>query len=132
MSPVLGRSPLFSARCRVIVFAAAAMVVWLTVATSSTADEADPPPAPVAEAAEPTLWDVVSHSLSEPLVLAFLIIGIGMAIGSIRLFGLSLGSSGVLFAALAFGHFGKSEGWTMPEGLGTLGLVLFVYAVINL
>jgi len=105
------------------------MVVWLTVATSSTADEADPPPAPVAEAAEPTLWDVVSHSLSEPLVLAFLIIGIGMAIGSIRLFGLSLGSSGVLFAALAFGHFGKSEGWTMPEGLGTLGLVLFVYAV---
>ena len=52
-----------------------------------------------------------------------------MGLGAVRLGGMSLGTSGVLFAALLFGHFGEQEGWSMPELAGKMGLVLFVYAV---
>jgi putative transport protein len=74
-------------------------------------------------------WRWISWVLHEPLVLCFLIIAVGMGIGSVRVAGLSLGTSGVLFAGLFFGHFGQREGWAMPEFAGTLGMVLFVYAV---
>ncbi len=85
---------------------------------------------------QPDPWATVNHVLSQPLVLCFLIIATGMGLGSIRVAGLSLGTSGVLFAALLFGHLGQyfehlgyGEVWKMPEMVGTLGLVLFVYAV---
>ena len=74
--------------------------------------------------------DLASQILQQqPLVLCFLIIATGMGLGSIRIVGLSLGTSGVLFAALLFGHLGQHEAWAMPEMVGKLGLVLFVYAV---
>jgi len=60
-----------------------------------------------------------------PLFVVFSIIGLGMALGRVSVRGISLGSSGVLFVALVAGHFGA-----IPfGGLGTVGLVLFVYAV---
>ncbi|QDU35757.1 Aspartate/alanine antiporter [Maioricimonas rarisocia] len=67
--------------------------------------------------------------LREPLLLLPLIMAVGMAIGAIRVAGLSLGASGVLFAALLFGHLGREAGWTLPDVIGQVGLVLFVYAV---
>ena len=75
------------------------------------------------------VWQAVSQLLAQPLVLCFLVIAVGMGLGSLRLGGMSLGTSGVLFSALLFGHFGQQEGWSMPDLAGTLGLVLFVYAV---
>jgi putative transport protein len=76
------------------------------------------------------IWQLISHALrDQPLILCFLIVACGMGLGSIRLFGLTLGTSGVLFAGLVFGHFGHAEGWGMPDLIGKLGLVLFVYAV---
>jgi putative transport protein len=60
-----------------------------------------------------------------PLLILFISIALGLLLGRIKLGGLSLGSSGVLFVALLFGHLG----YTVPPGLGDLGLVLFVYCV---
>lgn len=60
-----------------------------------------------------------------PLLILFAIVGLGMAFGRVSIKGISLGSSGVLFVALVAGHFGAAT----YEGIGTLGLVLFVYAV---
>ncbi len=74
-------------------------------------------------------WQVADWALQEPLVLCFLIVGVGMGLGSIRVAGMALGTSGVLFAGLLFGHWGEGQGWKFPEFLGTLGMVLFVYAV---
>lgn len=60
-----------------------------------------------------------------PLLVLFGTIGLGLALGRVTVGGLSLGSSGVLFVALLAGHWGaKTYG-----GVGTIGLVLFVYAV---
>lgn len=83
----------------------------------------------VPEFAFDSLWQMVHWALQEPLVLCFLIVGVGMGLGSIRVAGIALGTSGVLFAGLLFGHLGQGQGWEVPEFLGTLGMVLFVYAV---
>ncbi|MGB0743602.1 MAG: aspartate:alanine exchanger family transporter [Opitutales bacterium] len=63
--------------------------------------------------------------LEQPLIALFAIVATGLLLGSITLKGISLGSSGVVFTALVAGHIGYS----VPEGVGTLGLVLFVYCV---
>ena len=63
--------------------------------------------------------------LEQPLIALFAIIASGLLLGNITLKGISLGSSGVLFTVLLAGHLGYS----IPGGIGTLGLVLFVYCV---
>ncbi len=60
-----------------------------------------------------------------PLFALFIVIGAGLLLGSIKIKGLSLGSSGVLFTGLLCGHLG----FTLPDIVGTIGLVLFVYCV---
>ena len=63
--------------------------------------------------------------LDQPLIALFAVIATGLLLGNIKIKGLNLGSSGVLFTALLAGHLG----YTIPAGIGTLGLVLFVYCV---
>lgn len=63
--------------------------------------------------------------LHNPFVALFAIVGLGLQLGNFRVAGLSLGSSGVLFVALVFGHFQ----FQIPSGLGTLGLILFIFCV---
>ncbi len=55
----------------------------------------------------------------------FIILAIGALLGSVSWRGISLGTAGVLFVALVFGHFGLS----VPKVVMDLGLLLFVYAV---
>ncbi|MGF1679515.1 MAG: aspartate:alanine exchanger family transporter [Candidatus Methylacidiphilales bacterium] len=68
---------------------------------------------------------VVIAILGNPLIALFLIIGCGLALGRLTWGGVGLGSSAVLFLALCFGHWGYS----IPAGVGTFGLALFVYCV---
>ncbi|MFP4070329.1 MAG: aspartate:alanine exchanger family transporter [Opitutales bacterium] len=63
--------------------------------------------------------------LNEPMAALFTVIASGLLLGNISIKGINLGSSGVLFTALLAGHLGYS----IPGGVGTLGLVLFVYCV---
>lgn len=63
--------------------------------------------------------------LEQPLIALFAVIAAGLLLGNVKVKGIHLGSSGVLFTALLAGHFGYS----IPAGVGTLGLVLFVYCV---
>ena len=46
-------------------------------------------------------------------------------LGRIKVMGLSLDVSAVIFIALAFGHWGVS----IPKELGTFGLVLFIFTI---
>jgi putative transport protein len=55
----------------------------------------------------------------------FIILACGALLGSLSWRGISLGTAGVLFAALVFGHFGFS----VPKAVMDLGLLLFVYSV---
>lgn len=69
--------------------------------------------------------DVLREIVRHPVALFFIIVALGGGLGSLRIAGISLGTSGVLFVALAFGHFGYS----LPSDLQELGIILFVYAV---
>lgn len=60
-----------------------------------------------------------------PLVSLFVLLAVGLRLGRIEVAGVSLGTSAVLFVGLLFGHMH----FPIPSGLGTFGLVLFVYAV---
>ncbi len=62
---------------------------------------------------------------SENLLILFLTIFVGTALGRLRWRGFSFGSAGVLLVALGVGHLG----FTVPESAGTLGLVVFVYCL---
>lgn len=55
----------------------------------------------------------------------FLIISLGFILGRIKIKGLSLDVSAVIFIALLFGHFGV----TSPKALGDIGLVLFIFTI---
>ena len=61
----------------------------------------------------------------QPLVAFFAIIACGLLLGKLSIKGIQLGTSGVIFAALLAGHIG----YTIPMGVGPLGLALFVYCV---
>lgn len=66
--------------------------------------------------------------LTDPVAVTILIIALGLLLGRLNARGLSLGSSGVLFVALAFGCCSPVD----PEpihALGNFGVVLFVYAI---
>lgn len=58
-------------------------------------------------------------------MIVFLVIASGYLIGAVKIKGFSLGSSGVLLAALLLGHFGCE----IPGEIKEIGLVLFVASV---
>lgn len=76
----------------------------------------------ILEKAEASFLDAL---FGYPLVALFTIIALGLGLGKITIKGLSLGASGVLFVALIFGHMG----FAIPQGVGTIGLVLFVFCI---
>jgi putative transport protein len=58
-----------------------------------------------------------------------LVASVGLAVGAIRIFKVNLGVAGVLFAGLAFGHFGITINHETIEFAREFGLILFVYTI---
>src|SRR5881394_1955532 len=64
---------------------------------------------------------------SQPILTAFLAIGLGYLVGQINLGGFSLGVGAVLFVGLAIGAFAPKAQIVGPIGL--TGLVMFLYGI---
>jgi putative transport protein len=64
---------------------------------------------------------------SQPILTAFLAIGVGYLVGQINLGGFSLGVGAVLFVGLALGAFAPKAQIIGPIGL--IGLVMFLYGI---
>ena len=73
----------------------------------------------------PASLAVLDLFANHPSLLLLVVITLGLVLGRLRVAGLSLGPSGVIFVALAVGHFG----YHLPKGIGSVGLVLFIYCV---
>jgi putative transport protein len=67
-----------------------------------------------------------SHPTAHALLARSLIAAAGLTFGNIKVRGIGLGIAGVLFAGIAFGHFGVSLDRTVVELVRELGPVLFV------
>ncbi|MDR3106655.1 MAG: transporter, partial [Bifidobacteriaceae bacterium] len=76
---------------------------------------------------------VIEFLAGQPVLLMFILVGIGSALGEIRIKGVAIAAAAVLFIAIAFSAWGTSKNVVMPlehlEILGTFGLVLFTYTV---
>jgi putative transport protein len=67
----------------------------------------------------------VAHAIG---ALAFVCLA-GMALGSIKVRGIGLGTAGVLFAGLIAGHFGKPVDHATLDFVKEFGLILFVFTI---
>lgn len=65
------------------------------------------------------------NTVTEEIVTLLGVIALGLLAGTISFKGIRLGSSGVVFVALAAGHFG----FNVPEISGVAGIILFVYCL---
>ena len=64
---------------------------------------------------------------SQPFIAIFLTVGLGYAVGNIRIAGFSLGVGAVLFVGLLIGVIAPKS--APPGFVGVLGLVLFMYGI---
>jgi putative transport protein len=72
------------------------------------------------------LWqETVAHTI---LVYCLVIVA-GVFLGKLRLFGVSLGITFVLFAGIAAGHFGLSANHKVIDFIRDFGLILFVFSI---
>ena len=71
----------------------------------------------------------VEHSALQAVVVISLISTIGIALGRIRIFGISLGVAFIFFAGILTGHFGLSIDPAMLNYAESFGLIIFVYAL---
>lgn len=69
------------------------------------------------------------QSAAQAVVVLLLVSAVGLAFGSVRVFGVSLGIGGVLFAGLLFGHLKISLDEHVLEFAREFGLILFVYTI---
>ena len=65
--------------------------------------------------------------IERPILLLFVLLAVGTALGGIRLRRVSLGAAAVLFSALAFSAYDARM--ALPEVIGTFGLAVFAYAI---
>ena len=69
------------------------------------------------------------HSALQAMVVLSVICAIGLALGKIKIFGISLGVTFVFFVGILAGHLGFSIDGQMLSYAENFGLVLFVYAL---
>ncbi len=67
----------------------------------------------------------------QPILYLFLVLGIGMAFGHVKVKGVALGAAAVLFSAMGLTAWGLTGGVEMliPHDVGIMGLALFAYAI---
>ncbi len=69
------------------------------------------------------------HSAMQAIVVLSLISIVGIGLGRIRIFGISLGTAFIFFVGILAGHFGLTLDAATLNYAETFGLVLFVYAL---
>ena len=76
---------------------------------------------------ESLLWD--PSSVAHIVCLYAFVISVGVLLGKIKFFGVSLGVTFVLFAGILMGHFGFTAETHILHFLRDFGLILFVYCI---
>ncbi|WP_294536736.1 putative transporter [uncultured Bacteroides sp.] len=73
------------------------------------------------------LWD--SSSVAHIVLLYAFVITVGVYLGKIKIFGVSLGVTFVLFAGIVMGHFGFTADSHILHFIREFGLILFVFCI---
>jgi putative transport protein len=69
------------------------------------------------------------ETVATSIIILSLVATAGIALGSLRFYGISLGVAGVLFSGLLFGHYGFKINPEILDFAREFGLILFVYTI---
>jgi putative transport protein len=72
---------------------------------------------------------VIKESVAQTIILYSFVIAVGVVLGKIKVFKISLGITFVLFAGIAVGHFGFKVNHQVLDFAKDFGLILFVFSV---
>lgn len=72
---------------------------------------------------------ITEQTFIQAILIISLICTAGLALGNIKIFGVSLGVTFVFFAGIIAGHFGLSVNPDMLSTIQNFGLILFIYAL---
>ena len=78
------------------------------------------------------LWGSASQwggGVAHSILILGLVIAFGIILGKVKVAGISLGVTGILFVGIAFGHFGMNINEHLLHFMKEFGLILFVYSV---
>ncbi len=69
------------------------------------------------------------NNAAHALAVFAIVIALGVALGKVKIFGISLGITWVLFVGIAFAHFGMGVEHNTLHFIKEFGLILFVYSI---
>jgi len=69
------------------------------------------------------------ETVAHTILIYCIVIALGVFLGKLKIFGISLGITFVLFAGIAIGHFGFSANHEVIEFIKDFGLILFVFSI---
>ena len=69
------------------------------------------------------------NSVAHGILVYALVIAIGVVLGNIKFFGVSLGATFVLFVGIVAGHFGLTVETEILHFIREFGLILFIFAI---
>jgi len=70
-----------------------------------------------------------NESVAHTILIYCVVIAVGVFLGKIKIFGVSLGIAFVLFAGIAIGHFGFTANHLVVDFIRDFGLILFVFSI---
>src|SRR4051794_1017905 len=70
-----------------------------------------------------------NQPIAHAILVLMVVAAIGLALGSIKFRGIALGTAGVLFAGILFGHFGETIDSKILDFAKEFGLALFVFTI---
>ncbi|WP_179352851.1 aspartate:alanine exchanger family transporter [Winogradskyella vidalii] len=75
--------------------------------------------------------ELISELLAKDYFVLFLVIGLGIALGNVRIKGINFDTSAVIFVAIFFGYLYNLYGvdFNIPPIIQSVGLVLFIYTI---
>ena len=71
----------------------------------------------------------IGGSIAHSVFILALVISAGVALGKVKIAGISLGVTWILFAGIAFAHFGMQLNEHLIHFVKEFGLILFVYSI---
>ncbi len=76
------------------------------------------------------LYDLVfGTSVASSIILVAFTITVGIILGKVKIFGISLGITWILFVGIVLGHFGLEINPLISSFVKDFGLILFVYSI---
>ena len=73
------------------------------------------------------LW--IGNGVAHTLLIYALVIALGVILGKVKIFGVSLGATFVLFCGILFGHLGVSVDASTLRFIQEFGLILFIFSI---